>query len=379
MPKDSGAASGASTAAAADHSGVLASLADTSDDTIKKLVYRMPPVSVKGHVVMFGWCWKQGEAGLFTRASWKRRFMVLYRVPQGAFLLYYAKQGTNPEDLKGHIDLRRVDKDGIRIGKERQDVNGVQRKVVEVVTPERTFLLYPESVNYPYSRVPSEDNPRQPSFTFILAWPVEEPAAKAEGGMLDGAKGGKSGEQVQAAWLRALRCVQAGEQISITRPATVVRDATSTVPDELLLRVGPTDVSVLAPEDPDRCINTWDYKSIAGWSAPMEGRLGLTVRGVGGKQRLEVDIKGAQELKDMMTSHMKRLKEALKANAELRAAHAAGAAHAELLGVEASLIDLGLNDGSGGRGRGRGGGAAKGGAGEGGSPAVGEDEEAEVS
>lgn len=277
---------------------MLASLADTSEATIKKLVYRLPAVSMKGHVVLFGWCWKQGEAGIFTRASWKRRFMVLYRVPQGAFLLYYSKQGTNPEDLKGHIDLRRVDAGGIRTAKQPQDINGASRQVIEVVTPERTFLLYPESVNRPCARLPSAENPSQASYTFILAWPVEEPATEEPGSLLDAGGGSgsgskRAGEKVRAAWIRAIRCVQAGEQLSITRPATVIRDATSTVPDALLLRVGPTDVSVLAPEDPDRCLNTWDYKSIAGWSAPLDGRLGFTVRGVGGKQRLEVEIKGA--------------------------------------------------------------------------------------
>ena len=50
----------------------------------------------------------QGQGGLLHRKNWKRRFFVLYTVPQGNVLVYYDKQSVNGDDIRGFIDLRKV-------------------------------------------------------------------------------------------------------------------------------------------------------------------------------------------------------------------------------------------------------------------------------
>lgn len=37
----------------------------------------------RGDAVAWGWMWKQGKGGLMHRSNWKRRFYVLFAVPQG--------------------------------------------------------------------------------------------------------------------------------------------------------------------------------------------------------------------------------------------------------------------------------------------------------
>ena len=55
------------------------------------------------------WCCSyQGQGGLLHRKNWKRRFFVLYSVPQGSVLVYYDKKSVNGDDILGYIDIRNV-------------------------------------------------------------------------------------------------------------------------------------------------------------------------------------------------------------------------------------------------------------------------------
>ena len=86
---------------------------------------------------------KQGAGGLLHSKKWKRRFFVLFRVPQGHVLVYYARGTVSVDELMGFIDLRQateVESDVCMIDKQ-------PRKVIEIVTPQRTFVLAPETLN----------------------------------------------------------------------------------------------------------------------------------------------------------------------------------------------------------------------------------------
>lgn len=96
-----------------------------------------------GHTLCWGWMLKQGAGGLLHSKKWKRRFFVLFRVPQGHVLVYYSRASVSVDELMGFVDLRtatEVDSDVCMINKQ-------PRRVIEVVTPERTFVLAPETLN----------------------------------------------------------------------------------------------------------------------------------------------------------------------------------------------------------------------------------------
>ena len=45
---------------------------------------------------------------MLHRKNWKRRFFVLYCVPQGDVLVYYDKQSVSGDDILGFVDLRKA-------------------------------------------------------------------------------------------------------------------------------------------------------------------------------------------------------------------------------------------------------------------------------
>ena len=86
----------------------------------------------------------QGKGGLLHSRSWRRRFFVLYRVPLGHVLVYYDAVDVSVDHVLGFIDLRTA----ISIVQDTDTVDGEEhRMVLRVVTPKRTFVLAPATVN----------------------------------------------------------------------------------------------------------------------------------------------------------------------------------------------------------------------------------------
>lgn len=122
----------------------------------------------------------------------------MYTVPQGNVLVYYDKQSVNGDDIRGFIDLRKVIsvKDaGVKVrafprccfsdpnllpgtlmqtNVVSQNINRVDRSVIEIVTGPRTFVIAPDTINKTLS------TPAVPRLQFILGWPVPEPVFEDE-------------------------------------------------------------------------------------------------------------------------------------------------------------------------------------------------------
>ena len=96
-----------------------------------------------GHTLCWGWMLKQGAGGLLHSKKWKRRFFVLFRVPQGHVLVYYARGTVSVDELMGFIDLRQA----TEVESDVRMIDKQPRKVIEIVTAQRTFVLAPETLN----------------------------------------------------------------------------------------------------------------------------------------------------------------------------------------------------------------------------------------
>jgi hypothetical protein len=249
------------------------------DMSVLTAVYGAPPVSVSGYVSAYGWMTKQGEGGLFRLKNWKRRFFALYHVPQGAVLVYYDDMGTETERILGYVDLR--DATDVRVAK--AQIDGADAEVVEVVTPSRTFLLRPESLCEEV--VANEDSPT----LFILGWPVKPPRLVAAQLSLVSAL---------QRWQRLLQLTLQGLRLTKQFRTQIVADSTAVLPDHVILRVAPTDFSMLDAADPDRCLASWPYKDLRKWTPNSPRELQLAVRSATGTVRFTFQVDSSERLKE---------------------------------------------------------------------------------
>lgn len=102
----------------------------------------------------------QGEGGLFHGDAFKLRYFMLARVPHATLLIYYAQAHIDDAGILGYIDLRTVSivreverTVSVDPGKVKTTVkkgsSGSPRRVIELVTPSRTYSLIPISITMP--------------------------------------------------------------------------------------------------------------------------------------------------------------------------------------------------------------------------------------
>mgnify|MGYP001953079048 CR=1 FL=1 len=80
---------------------------------------------------------------MLHRKNWKRRFFALYSVPQGSVFVYYDKQSVSGDDILGFIDLRKA----TEVRNTTKTINKAESKVMEIITPSRTYSLAPLTVH----------------------------------------------------------------------------------------------------------------------------------------------------------------------------------------------------------------------------------------
>ena len=202
------------------------------------------------------------------RANWKRRFFVLYKVPQGCVLVYYETNTVDADQCLGFIDLRRCE--GVK--RTTKKVEGKTRCVLEVATTGRTFYLAPETVNESLSSPPT------PAIQYILGWPVPEPDFGKELTVADGKGDADAEEAVARRWFDTLLTLQEAEARADQTQVKVLSDSTETLPPTIMLRVAATELALLDVGDRDLAHTCWSYKDISSHANPIPDELHFTVR-----------------------------------------------------------------------------------------------------
>jgi hypothetical protein len=258
-------------------------------------VFRKTPTAGHGHVLNWGWMMKQGEGGLLHRKTWKRRFFVLYKVPQGSVLVYYDKQSVSGDDILGFVDLRKA----VEVKEVTKTVNKVEESCIEIVTASRNYYLCPESVNKTLNA------PVVPKLQFILGWPVPEPAFNQE--ITAETPDGKV--KCFNTWLESLTVQVKVETTVQTFEASVVADSTDTLPPHVTLRCTATDLALLDVDDGDQAHTCWSYRDVASWSCPIDTELHITVRIPAAMIRCVFKTDRAKEIKGVIETHIQRIVE----------------------------------------------------------------------
>lgn len=200
--------------------------------------------------------------------------------------------------ILGYIDLRQSK--SIEQGVD--NVNGIKRPVVRIRTPERVFVLSPDSVNE------SLTQPASPSVQYILGWPVAEPefgreltVAATPGVVLSW------DDIVLQKWWGVLRAAGDSEASSKKYLVSVLADSTETLPASLLIRVSGTEIALLDVNDPDLAHTCWSFKDIASWSNPIPSELHFTIRVPGSMVRAVLKTDKAADIHDTVQAAVKRL------------------------------------------------------------------------
>jgi hypothetical protein len=227
----------------------------------------------------------------------QRRFFVLYKVPQGSVLVYYEKQSVSGDDILGYVDLRRA----VDVRSVRRTVLKEEAAVIEVVTPDRVFVLAPQTVNESLS------TPLSPRIQYILGWPVPEPAFGREFTIADDGGSEAAKARVRDEWFDALRLQMRTEQEVKKYLVTVLVDSTETLPPSILLRAAPTEMALLDVGDPDLAHVCWSYRDITSLSTPVPSELHISVRVPGSTVRVVFKSDRAREVKGVVEEHIKKI------------------------------------------------------------------------
>jgi hypothetical protein len=200
----------------------------------------------------------------------------------------YSLQVTVAGDrILGYIDLRQ----STSIAASSSPVNGVLRPIICIHTPERVFMVAPDTVNE------SLTCPAKPAVQYMLGWPVAEPEFGRE--LTTFSEGGAilNGGVVFETWLDTLVAAQLSEAASKKYLVTVLADSTETLPSSLLIRVAATEIALLDVADPDLAHTCWSFKDIASWSNPIPSELHFTIRVPGSMVRAVLKTDKAADIR----------------------------------------------------------------------------------
>ncbi len=202
------------------------------------------------------------------------------------------------DHILGYIDLRHCQ--SIERGVE--SVNGKSRPVIKIKSPDRVFVLAPESVNE------SLTQPASPSVQYILGWPVAEPEFGREL-TFDATVSTERAWQdlVLSKWWDTLSAAHSAEAACKKYLVNVLADSTETLPAHLLIRVSATEIALLDVMDPDLAHTCWSFKDIASWSNPIPSELHFTIRVPGSMVRTVLKTDKAEDIRITVERAVQRL------------------------------------------------------------------------
>lgn len=274
--------------------------------------------------------------------SYKNRWFVLARVPHAVVLIYYDRKCMDEDNILGYIDMRRVisirdakrpvDFDGSRTA-----LGGLANKfksllssssnaptydVLELVTSNRIYTLCPGTGACPpfVSNAAAVGISKYGRPLYLFGWPFPVPdlegavttkAAQmaASGnpppGYVDGTDASEDDEvalemsnkeALQVAndllnntspettatalnlWKECLKGVVAAEKATRSFPVTLISDSTGMLPERLILRVSPTEITMVSVNDKDVAFASIPLNDLHKWDHHADTELHITAR-----------------------------------------------------------------------------------------------------